>query len=556
MRRCLGFRLQRVEARALADPQHGRVGTEGRVDMKRGLDMGREQRGPELGGLGRGVGAVAHDHRDAVNTGERRHLLAADLVALDLPPDHHQGRRDFLAVLAGIGVLGVGGDGDLLGRLADERLDHELPMRRVEVARDIGGGHRLELFQLGHDLLRVEPALQDQGHHIGELAAERLADAVAADRHRPLVLRHQKRRDEPARMVPGRRRIVGTGRQHRGRDQRQRQEKPFHRSAAAFGKGSASLSGAALTNPSVAGRLTGVHTARRNTPMTPRQALRALVARGGYTMVPGAYDTLTARLVEQAGFAAVYLTGGGYSRASGYPDLGLLTLSENVRWIGLTVEAVGIPVIADADTGYGNAINVIRTVREYEKSGVAAFHLEDQVSPKKCGHYEGKEVIAPAEMIGKIKAAADTRRDRDLLIIARSDARQVEGLDAAIDRVNAYLEAGADIGFVEAPQTVDELRIIGRRVAGPALVNVFEGGKTPMLGANELEGMGFRLGIYPSQTHRAAIRAAQLVLRAMREDGDTSRVEADLATFQEREQAVGTEQWRALEDKYLRIGQR
>jgi len=286
--------------------------------------------------------------------------------------------------------------------------------------------------------------------------------------------------------------------------------------------------------------------------MTPRQKARSLITRHGYTMVPGAYDTLTARLDEQAGFDAVYLTGGGYSRANGYPDLGLLTLSENVRFIGLTVEAVGIPVIADADTGYGNAINVIRTIREYEKSGVAGFHIEDQVSPKKCGHYEGKEVISPAEMVGKIHAAVDTRQDPDLIIIARSDARAIEGLQASIDRVNAYLEAGADVGFVEAPQDVEELRIVGRQVRGPALVNVFEGGKTPMVPANELEAMGFRLGIYPSQTHRAAIRAAQRVLAALREDGDTHRVEGDLATFQEREDAVGTARWRTLEDKYMR----
>ena len=287
--------------------------------------------------------------------------------------------------------------------------------------------------------------------------------------------------------------------------------------------------------------------------MTPRQMMRTLIARRGYTMAPGAYDTLTARLVEQAGFEAVYLTGGGYSRANGYPDLGLLTLSENVRFIGLTVEAVGIPVIADADTGYGNAINVIRTVLEYEKSGVAAFHIEDQVSPKKCGHYEGKEVISTAEMVGKIHAAADTRQDSDLVIIARSDARAVEGLQAAIDRVNAYLDAGADVGFVEAPQNVEELRIVGRGVRGPALVNVFEGGKTPMLPAYELEAMGFRLGIYPSQTHRAAIRAAQRVLTALKEDGDTRRIEPELATFQDREDAVGTARWRALEEKYLRV---
>ena len=287
--------------------------------------------------------------------------------------------------------------------------------------------------------------------------------------------------------------------------------------------------------------------------MTPRQQLRRLIDQGGYTMVPGAYDTLTARLVEAAGFAAVYLTGGGYSRASGYPDLGLLSLTENALFIGRTVEAVGIPVIADADTGYGNAINVIRTVREYEKTGVAGFHIEDQVSPKKCGHYEGKEVISPAEMVGKIKAAVDTRRDADMVIIARSDARAIEGLQAAIDRVNAYIEAGADVGFVEAPQTVEELRVVGGELRGPALVNVFEGGKTPMLGAEELEAMGFRLGIYPSQTHRAAIRAAQRVLAAMKRDGDTRAIETELATFQEREDAVGTAAWRALEDKYMRI---
>jgi len=286
--------------------------------------------------------------------------------------------------------------------------------------------------------------------------------------------------------------------------------------------------------------------------MSVRQRMRRLIERPGYTLAPGAYDPLTARLVEAAGFEAVYLTGGGYSRANGYPDLGLLTLGENVRFIGMTVEVVGIPVIADADTGYGNAVNVIRTVREYEKSGVAGFHIEDQVSPKKCGHYEGKEVISVGEMVGKIHAAVDTRRDPDLVIIARSDARAVEGLQASLDRVNAYLEAGADVGFVEAPQNIEELRTVAREVAGPALVNVFEGGKTPMVPADELEAMGFRLGIYPSQTHRAAIRAAQKVLAALKEDGDTTRIEGDLATFQEREDAVGTGRWRALEEKYMR----
>src|SRR3990172_7664611 len=168
--------------------------------------------------------------------------------------------------------------------------------------------------------------------------------------------------------------------------------------------------------------------------MNPRKKFRALVATPGFAIVPGAYDTLTARLVQLAGFDAVYLTGGGYSRASGYPDIGLLTMTEVTQWISRTVEAVDIPVIADMDAGYGNALNVIRSVREYEKTGVAAFHLEDQVSPKKCGHYEGKLIISREEMVGKIKAAVDTRRDADMVIIARSDSRAVEGLQASIHR--------------------------------------------------------------------------------------------------------------------------
>src|SRR5438067_2886145 len=286
--------------------------------------------------------------------------------------------------------------------------------------------------------------------------------------------------------------------------------------------------------------------------MNTRQALRQLIARQGYTMVPGAYDPMTAHLVELAGFEAVYLTGGGYSRASGYPDLGLLTLTENAHFIGLAVEAVGIPVIADADTGYGNAINVIRTVREYEKTGVAGFHIEDQVSPKKCGHYEGKEMISRAEMVGKIKAAVDTRRDADMVIIARSDARAIEGLQASIDRVNAYLEAGADLGFVEAPQSRDELAAVGRQLKKPSFVNIFEGGKTPVLPVRELEVMGHRIGIYPSQTHRAAIAAAKKVLAVLKRDGDTAAMDSELATFMDREEAVNSKHWRELETKYLK----
>lgn len=286
--------------------------------------------------------------------------------------------------------------------------------------------------------------------------------------------------------------------------------------------------------------------------MTPRKKLRALLAKPGYAIVPGSYDTLTARLVQLAGFDAVYLTGGGYSRSSGYPDIGLLTMTEVTQWISRTVEAVDIPVIADMDAGYGNALNVIRSVREYEKTGVAAFHLEDQVSPKKCGHYEGKLIVSKAEMVGKIRAAVDTRRDADMVIIARSDARAVEGLQASIDRVNAYLEAGADVGFVEAPQSAEELAAIPKQLVKPALANIFEGGKTPPLPKKDLEAMGFRIGIYPSQTHRAAIAAAKKVLAVLKRDGDTAAIEIELATFHDREEAVDSRRWRELEAKYLK----
>ena len=286
--------------------------------------------------------------------------------------------------------------------------------------------------------------------------------------------------------------------------------------------------------------------------MTPRQKLRRLISEPRYTMVPGAHDTLTARLVQLAGFEAVYLTGGGYSRANGYPDLGLLTMSEIAAWLSRTADAVDIPVIADMDNGYGNAINVVRAVREFEKAGIAGFHLEDQVAPKKCGHYEGKEIVSTHEMAGKIKAAADTRHDADLVIIGRTDARAIEGLNAAIDRANAYLDAGADVAFVEAPQTIEEIAAIPKAVKGPVLINIFEGGKTPVVPAAKLEAMGYRLGIYPSQTHRAAIRAAQDALKVLKEDGgDMSRFEARMASFSDREEAVDTKRWRALEKKYL-----
>ncbi len=281
------------------------------------------------------------------------------------------------------------------------------------------------------------------------------------------------------------------------------------------------------------------------------QRLRHMISNCGYTVAPGAYGTLTARPVEQAGYDVVYLTGGGYSRASGFPDPGLLTMSEIASYYSRTADAVSIPVIGDADAGYGNAVNVIRMVREYEKTGIAGFHIEDQIAPKKCGHYEAKQVVSLNEMVGKTKAAVDTRKDPDLMIIARTDARAVQGLNAAIERVSAYVDAEADPGFVEAPQSLEELAEITGQEPRACFCNIFEGGKTPAVTAVALERMGYKLGIYPSQTNRAAFHAVRRALRALREDGSIRRIDSEIATFAEREAAVNSAWWHAAERKYM-----
>jgi 2-methylisocitrate lyase-like PEP mutase family enzyme len=278
--------------------------------------------------------------------------------------------------------------------------------------------------------------------------------------------------------------------------------------------------------------------------------MRHLIAGTRYTMVPGAYDTLTARLVEQAGFAAVYLTGGGYSRANGYPDMGLLTLGENVRFIGLTVEAVGIPVIADADTGYGNALTAQRAARAFERAGVAAFHLEDQTFPKKCGHYDDKALVPTTEMVQRLHAVRDALHDPDFIVIGRTDAIAVEGYDAAIDRAAAYLEAGADMIFVEAPTTEAQIADIARRLPGYKLINMFHGGKTPLLPASRLQELGYHVVIIPSDTQRAAIKAMQRVLAAIARDGSAAAMIDDMASFTEREAVVDTAGFLARDKRY------
>ncbi|MET0487815.1 MAG: oxaloacetate decarboxylase [Candidatus Rokuibacteriota bacterium] len=274
--------------------------------------------------------------------------------------------------------------------------------------------------------------------------------------------------------------------------------------------------------------------------MRASTALRKLIGGDEIIVAPGVYDGMSARLVQRAGFAAVYATGGGIARSMGYPDLGLLGLTEVADRLSVIVEHAGVPVIADADTGYGNTLNVRRTIREFEHAGVAALHLEDQTFPKRCGHLDDKTVVPRGEMVQKLRAARDAASDADLVLIARTDAIAVEGLEAAIERALAYAEAGADVIFVEAPTSEAQMETIARRVSPPKLLNMFEGGKTPLVPLDRLGALGYRIVIIPSDLQRAAIRAMQDVLTAIRRDGNSRALADRMATFTEREAIVGT----------------
>jgi 2-methylisocitrate lyase-like PEP mutase family enzyme len=250
--------------------------------------------------------------------------------------------------------------------------------------------------------------------------------------------------------------------------------------------------------------------------MTQSGKLSAALRAPGMIVAPGAYDGLTAMLVAQAGFPAVYMTGAGTSVAHGYPDFGLLTASEMVANASRMVRAVDVPVIADADTGYGNELNVVRTVRDYEHAGVAGIHIEDQVSPKRCGHLDDKEIVPREDWIAKIRAAAATRVDPDFLIIARTDSRAVLGFEEAVSRANEALSNGADMAFVEAPQTVEEIAAVPKLVKGPCLLNVVWGGKTPMLDLREAAALGFKLAIVPGLLLKATIGACDDALAELK----------------------------------------
>ena len=284
--------------------------------------------------------------------------------------------------------------------------------------------------------------------------------------------------------------------------------------------------------------------------MTASTRLRTLLRRDAILVAPGVYDGLSARLAARAGFSALYATGGGIARSMGYPDLGLLSLSEVVDRLITIVEQSELPVIADADTGYGNGLNVRRAVRLFERAGVAALHLEDQPFPKRCGHYDDKSVVPAPEMVQKLRAARDAAGDPDLVLIARTDARAVEGLDAAIERGHAYAEAGADVVFVEAPESVQEVEAIAARLPYPKLINMFEGGKTPLVPLGRLEELGYRIVIIPSDVQRAAIRAMVEVLSAIRRDGNSAAMADRMASFTEREAVVDTAAYLELDRRY------
>lgn len=284
--------------------------------------------------------------------------------------------------------------------------------------------------------------------------------------------------------------------------------------------------------------------------MTTR--LRELLARKEILVAPGAHDALAAKIVAKAGFEAVYFTGYGQAASHlGGPDVGLLTMTEMVMRARNFAAAVDIPVIADADTGFGNAVNTMRTVREYEAAGVAAVQIEDQVAPKKCGHMTGRQVVPLDEMVGKIRAAVAARQDPDLVIIARTDARTTLGIDEALRRGRAFAEAGADVLFIESPESVDEMRLITSSFQIPVLANMVEGGRTPMYTAAELQELGYELVIFPTSSTYITAMAVTKVMQELKRSGTTRGMMGDMIPFEQFNELVGLPGVREIEGSYL-----
>jgi len=290
----------------------------------------------------------------------------------------------------------------------------------------------------------------------------------------------------------------------------------------------------------------------RNRPDGPARFRELLAAGRGPVVLPGCYDALGARLIEQAGFDAVYITGFGTSASLlGRPDVGLLGLSEMVDNARRIVAATDLPVIADADTGYGNQLNAIRTVQVYEQAGVAGIHIEDQQLPKKCGHMDGKAVVPRDEFVAKIAAAVEARQNPDFTIIARTDARAPHGLDDALDRARGARDAGADVLFVEALQSPDELATVASELADvPLMFNWVEGGKTPPLSYDEIAELGFTLIIMPLSTLLVATRAMQQVLQQIKQDGTPATAVESMMSFDDFTTTIGLPEITALEQKF------
>lgn len=253
--------------------------------------------------------------------------------------------------------------------------------------------------------------------------------------------------------------------------------------------------------------------------MSAAAKLRSLIKSGEIVAAPGAYDCITARVIAQAGFPAVYMTGAGTSASLGYPDYGLVTMTEMVANAGRLAASIDVPLISDSDTGYGNELNAFRTVQEFERAGVAAIHIEDQVFPKKCGHLENKELIPLEDYAAKIRAAVAAKRSADFMVIARTDSRAVAGFEEAIKRGNAAMAAGADMVFFEAPQSLDEVKQIPKLIKGPCLLNMVISGKTPIVNVAEAQAMGYAIAIYPGMLISSIIGLCDKMLAELRETG-------------------------------------
>ncbi len=278
---------------------------------------------------------------------------------------------------------------------------------------------------------------------------------------------------------------------------------------------------------------------------------RQLLNQPGIIRAPGAYDSWSARLIEMAGFQVVFMTGYGASASLlGQPDVGLLTMGEMAAQARNMAAAIHVPIIADADTGYGGVLNVIRTVKEYENAGIAAIQMEDQVIPKRCGHMEGKQVVPKAEMVSKLKAAIYARKSADFVIIARTDARAVNGFDDALERAQAYAEAGADVIFVEAPQSVEEMKAIAKIIKKPLMANMVEDGKTPFLTGQQLEDMGYKIAHYPDSTIFTVTKALQDMLAVFKQADTTLPCIERMLTFPKFNELVGVTKARNLEKTF------